>query len=66
MIVYLQSTNKQNIMRTKSKNTTTAKVDVKTTETKTTEQKKRLSAFGKFMLENRGMVSIVDMKAVMQ
>jgi hypothetical protein len=53
-------------MRTNSKSTTTVKVDVKNTETNTTEQKKRLSAFGKFMLENRGMVSIVDMKAVMQ
>jgi len=53
-------------MRINSKSTTTVKVDVKNSETNTTEQKKRLSAFGKFMLENRGMVSIVDMKAVMQ
>jgi hypothetical protein len=53
-------------MKTNSKSTTTKKVDMKNTEANTTELKKRLSAFGKFMHENRGMVSIVDMKAVMQ
>jgi hypothetical protein len=48
-------------MKTNNKSTTSAKEDVKVTE-----PKKKLSAFGKFMHENRGMVTIVDMKAVMQ
>jgi len=53
-------------MKTKSKNTTTANSVGKAAETNTTEQKKQLSAFGKFMQENRGMVTIVDMRAVMK
>jgi hypothetical protein len=53
-------------MKTNNKSTTSVKTDVKDTETTTTESTKKLSAFGKFMQENRGMVTIVDMKAVMQ
>jgi len=53
-------------MRTNSKSTTTVKVDVKNTETNTTEQKKRLSAFGQGMVKYAGTVQIVDMRAVMR
>jgi len=53
-------------MKTNNKITTSAKTDVKVIETTTTESTKKLSAFGKFMHENRGMITIVDMKAVMQ
>ena len=53
-------------MKTNNKNKTTATSDVKTTETTATEPKKKLSAFGKFMQENKGMITIIDMKAVMQ
>jgi len=53
-------------MKTNSKTTTSENTDVKDIKTTTSEPKKKLSAFGKFMHENRGMVTIVDMKAVMQ
>ena len=53
-------------MRTKSKSTTTVKVDVKATETNVPEQKRRLSAFGQGMIKYAGTVQIVDMRAVMR
>lgn len=53
-------------MRIKSKNTTTANGDGKTPETNTSEQKKRLSAFGKGMIKYAGTVQIIDMRAVMR
>jgi hypothetical protein len=53
-------------MKTNSKSTTTGKVDLKTTETNTTEPKKRLSAFGQGMVKYAGTVQIVDMRAVMR
>jgi hypothetical protein len=57
---------KKNNMKTNSKSSTSAKVDVKATETTTTESTKKLSAFGQGMIKYAGTVQIVDMRAVMR
>ncbi len=53
-------------MKTNNKSTTSAKADVKATETNTTEPIKKLSAFGQGMRKYAGTVQIVDMRAVMR
>jgi|GEM_PF-7016628 len=52
-------------MKATTKKNTNPKNDSSKSEFKEKAEKK-LSAFGKFMLENQGMIEIIDMKAVMR
>ena len=52
-------------MKTKTEKVTSKNVEKSTPALKESSEKK-LSAFGKFMLENQGMIEIIDMKAVMR
>ncbi len=52
-------------MKTATKKNTTPKNESSKSDLKEKAEKK-LSAFGKFMLENQGMIEIIDMKAVMR
>lgn len=52
-------------MKTKTEKATSKNVEKSNPSLKANSEKK-LSAFGKFMLENQGMIEIVDMRAVLR
>jgi len=65
LILYLQFNLIMESMKTKTEKVTSKNVEKSTPALKESSEKK-LSAFGKFMLENQGMIEIIDMKAVMR